>query len=359
MTAYRYGILLHSIDGDTMRMVVLALSLLSLWIVDVRAQCDSLNQVQLQLDTMYATNEDGTMDRDNIVLSNEIVPYFSFDYQQDSCRVRFRIGEFSWNHHWIHLQWCDGKVYNFDPAGDSAKWDYTNAQLSAISRTRTFQVQGGDTLEFFRELFWFDNATNSYNPDRIRSDDDLSFSVELVDAADDTRVMLLDTMSLKSSGGTNPCLYMWRPVVARIGHIVAGSVGTISAYIRVNVAATGSSGSRFMRYDNMRLALSPAHLTDSGWNSYVASVASANNCTQSCTFSAGALSSPRRVQVSIRGDRTMVDRIDVVDLNGNVIDTTALPVPSPYTVNVAASGLYIVPGYRNASVVCTQLIYVP
>lgn len=342
-----------------MKLTIITLSILCCCAICAHAQCDSLNQVQLRLDTMYATNEDGTMDRNNIVLSNELAPYFSFDYQQDSCRIKFRIGEFSWNHNWIHLQWCDGKVYNFDPVGDSARWDYTNAQLSAISRTRTFQIQSGDTVGFFRELFWFDNATNSYNPNRIRSDDDLFFSVELVNAANGARVMLLDTLSLRSSDGTNPCLYMWRPVVARVGHIVPGSVGTIDAYIRVNLANTGSSGSRFMRYDNMRLALSPTHLTESGWNSYVAHVASANNCTQSCTFTVSALSSPRRIQVAISGGQTAVDRIDVVDINGNVLSTTPLPTTSPYTAGIPSTGLYVVPGYKNGSVVCTQLIFIP
>lgn len=342
-----------------MKLFIVASIVLVMWAGHLKGQCDSLHQVQMERDTFYSVIDDSTVDYGNVVYGNVIVPYYNFDYQQDSCRTKFRIGEFALNSNWIHLYWCDQKVYNFDEQGDSARWDYTNAQLSAISRTRTFSVSSGDTLGFFREMFWFDNATNSYNPSRIDSDDELYFSVELVNASNGARVMLLDTLSLASSSGTTPCIFMWRPVVARIGFIVPGSVGTINAYIRVNVSSNGVSGSRFMRYDDMTIVKSSEHLSDADWKTYVANVASANNCSQSCTYSPSGFASPKRIQVAVNGGQTAVDQIDVIDLSGNLMNSTALPTSSPYSVSIVQTGLYIVVGYKNGSFVCSKLVYVP
>lgn len=343
-----------------MKRLLVFVAMVSTCVYTTYSQCDSLSQVQMVADTFFAMNQDSTIDPEHFVLSNEIVPFYNFDYQQDSCRIQYRVGEFSKNSVWLHLQWCNEKVYNFDEVGDSARWDYTNAQLSGISRTRTFSVARGDTIGVFREMFWFDNATSSYNPARLKSDDVVSFSIELVDAAANSRMMLLDTLSIRSNGSTtNPCLYAWRPVVARIGHIVPSSVDTTNAFVRVNVAASGSSGSRFMRYDNMTLVKSPTHLTDLGWKEYASNVASSNTCSQSCTFDANGYSNPRRVQVTVSGGQTAVDRIDVIDLDGNVVNTESLPTSFPYSATVTTAGVYVVAGYKNSSLVCTQLTIVP
>ena len=322
------------------------------------SQCDSLRQVQMKIDTMFAVKQDGTLDKTNYVLSNELTPYYYYEYQQDSATVTYRIGEFSWNNNWLHLEWCDQKSYNFDVQGDSARWDYTNAQLSAISRTHTFSVGGGDTLGFYREMFWYDKTTSSFNANHYSSADDLAFSVELVDANNGQRVMLLDSMSLQSSGSSTPCMYVLRPVIARIGHVVPSNVSSFDGYVRVNLYSSNSTDNAFIRTDDLTLALSKSHLDDAGWKQYASNVAAANNCNQSCSFGVSSQSSPRQIQVTVNTGQTAVDRIDVVDINGNLVQSTSLPTTSPFTVSLGSSGIYIVPGYKNGAVVCTQLVTV-
>lgn len=323
------------------------------------AQCDSLRQVQMHIDTFYAMASDGTVDTTLMVLSNELVPYYSFDFQEDSARFHLHIGEFALNRNWCALNWCDGKYYNYDDVNGSARCDYTNAQLSDISRTRTFRVVGGDTLSFFREFYWYDSTTQFYNPAKLVSTDEIYGSVELVAAGSNTRIALLDTFSLRSSGSATPCLYLWRPVVARVEYLVPSYVDSTDAFMRINLHSAGPSGSRFMRYDNMSMALSKTHLAESDWNTYAASVANANNCNQSCTFSVATHTSPREVEISVVPAQTAVDQIKVVDINGNIINATSLPVGLAYTVPIPQAGIYIVAGYKSGSVVCTTLVYAP
>lgn len=340
-------------------MIVLCVLFLALLAVHSNAQCDSLRQVQMSNDTMFAVNQDGTLDRANFVLSNELTPYYYYEYQQDSVTVTLRIGEFSWNSNWIHLEWCDQKQYNFDVQADTARWDYTNAQLSAISRTQNFTVQGGDTLGFYRELFWYDKTSSSFNANHFVSDDDLAYSVELVNASNEQRVMLLDSISLKSSSTQTPCMFLLRPVIARIGHVVPSNTSTFDGYLRVNVYSSNSTDNAFIRMDDLTLALSKAHLVDAGWKQYAQNVETANNCHQTCTFTVSAQASPKQIHIAINNGQNAVDRVDVVDINGNLIQSTILPTTSPFTVGVSSPGIYIVPGYKNGGIVCTQLVAVP
>lgn len=340
-------------------MIALCVLLFAIVAVPGNAQCDSLRQVQMSADTMFAVNQDGTLDTSNFVLSNELTPYYYYEYQQDSTTVTLRIGEFSWNSNWLHLEWCDQKQYNFDVQGDTARWDYTNAQLSAISRTRTFAVHPGDTLGFYREMFWYDKTTSSFSANHFVSDDDLAYSVELVDAGNGDRVMLLDSIRLQSTSTATPCLYLQRPAIARIGHVVPASTGSLNGYIRVNVFSSNTSNNAFIRMDDLALALSKSHLVDAGWKQYAQNVEAANNCHQTCTFTVSSQTSPKQIHINVSSGQTAVDRIDVVDINGNLIQSTSLPTTSPFTVSLGSSGIYIVPGYKNGGVVCTQLVSVP
>lgn len=337
--------------------VVVALFAVLVFTNTTFAQCDSLGQVHAIDDTLYAMTSDTTVDRSQFVLANEIAPYFYFDLQKDSVRLTFAIGEIVHNSHWVYLDhWCKGKSYNYDEAGDSARWDYTNAQLSAISVTKPFTIHAADTIGFFREYFWKDHVTNQFSPNHYVSNDRVMLSVELVDAASGERIALLDTTWIDTTASSRqPCIKAWKPVMARIGYVVPSSQATTSAYIRANVATSGAENATFMRYDITRVQQSKRHLEDAGWKAYAQSVVDNTSCQEACVFTATGLSNPRRVQVDIDNGQQQVDCIKIVDIGGNVVNTTMLPATEPYSIAVQNSGVFVVVGYSGTNPVCTRL----
>ncbi|MCO6465557.1 MAG: T9SS type A sorting domain-containing protein [Bradyrhizobiaceae bacterium] len=263
------------------------------------------------------------------------------------------------NSRWVYLEtWCHDKQYNFDVQGDSARWDYTNAELSNISRTKTFALAPSDTVSFYREYFWLDKTTNSYNTSKFVSSNSISVVVELVNAENGLRLTLLDSMHIASTGSNQPCVVSWKPAIARIARQATSIEDTVSAYMQVRVATGGSNAGTFMRYDMLRTSFSKTHLADAGWQDYARNVAEDNNCSQSCTFLAEPLANPRGIQVSIAPGQTAVDALTIFDINGNVLNTTTLPTSSPYTVSVTSSGVYVVVGFKAGSPICTVVTYV-
>lgn len=323
----------------------------------VFAQCDSLGQVHAVDDTLYAMTSDTTVDRSQFVLANEIAPYFYFDLQKDSARLTFAIGEVVHNSHWVYLDhWCKGKSYNYDEAGDSARWDYTNAQLSAISVTKPFTIHAGDTIGFFREYFWKDHISNQFSPSHYVSSDRVILTVELIDAGSGQRIALLDSTWIDSTtSNRKPCIKAWKPVMARIGYVVPASQQNVNVRLRANVATSGFENATFMRYDITRFQQSKRHLEDAGWKTYTQAVVDNTSCQESCVFTASGLSNPRRIHVDIDNGQQQVDCIKIVDLGGNVVNTTMLPAAAPYAIAVQNAGVYIVVGYSGNSPVCTRL----
>jgi len=325
------------------------------------SQCDSVDQVRASDDTLFARDTDSTFDANYFILPNETAPYHGFDLQKDSIRFKYRIGEFALNSKWVYLNnWCREKSFNYDDEGDTARWDYTNSQLSDISRTKTFTVVGGDTLSFYREYFWLDHTTNTYNPAKFVSNDNVYVSVDLINAANGNRIALLDTIKISSTTTSKrPCVFGWKPAIARIAFKVPNSVDTVNAYMKVHVATSGEEGAVFMRYDMLRAGFSKSHLEDAGWQNYAKNVSENNDCTQSCQFSATPKTSPRRLEINVNSGQSQVDCVKIVDVYGNVINSTNLPNSNPYDVSISLAGVYIAAGYKDDSVACTSLVYVP
>jgi len=295
--------------------------------VHMQAQCDS--SAQIVNDTLYAVDNGSMLDSSIFVPPNELASYYSFDHQQDSIRFLYIVGEFAKNSQWVYLNhWCLDKVYNFDVVADSAKWEYSNAALSAISRTKTIPVIAGDTLSFFREFYWLDKTNGGIiNASKLVSDDAISMSVELIDEISGERIMLIDTVHISTTTQSKkPCIYAWKPAMARIGFLVPNSVTeTTSVFLRANVFSGGSSGSSFMRSDMMQVQLSKQQLESSGWQNFSNSVVSENDCTASCYFSMSALSSPRRIEINVDNGQTAINKIMTYDFYGNLFNTTTLP----------------------------------
>lgn len=342
-----------------MKHFILAI-LFMLSLSQLRAQCDSSAQVFSTTDTLYAMTSDTTVDMSMKIAPNEIVPYFSYYLQEDSVNLRIWVGEFALNRNWVYLSpWCSEKTWNFDESGDTATWEYSNFDISTASTSKPFTLHGGDTVSFYRDFFWKDLSTNTFRTDKYVNDDNVYFSVELINSSNNTRIALLDTFKLSSSTSSKkPCFYSWKPVVSRVASKLPTSIGTVTAHFRVNVATGGSSNQLFMRYDRLENLLSQIRLQDSDWKTYSSGIAANNDCTQSCDFTSSSTSSPRKITVSVSSGQTTMNNVKIIDVYGNVLNVTNLPVSSPYDISLSSSGLYIVAGCMSGSIVCTKLILV-
>ncbi|MBI2794195.1 MAG: hypothetical protein HYX66_06040 [Ignavibacteria bacterium] len=344
-------------------LVLLSLVTLSLPTIDIIAQCDSNGQVLSATDTFYAVKDDFTLDSSIFIPPNELAAYFAFDYQQDSSRFQYRVGEFTKNSQWVYLNnWCLDKVYNFDEKGDSAVWDYSNAALSAISQTRTISVIASDTLSFFREFYWLDNTNGGIiNASKLVSDDEISMSVDLVRESDGTRILLIDTIHVSSTTTSKkPCITAWKPVMARIGFLVPSSVSeATNVFVRANVYSSGPSGSSFMRSDMLQYRMSKQSLESSGWQNFSTSVVSENECSTTCYFSLTPLSGPRRISIDVDNGQSSLNKIITYDLYGDLINMTTLPSSDPFILYLSTGGLYISVGMYNESTVCSRVTFIP
>lgn len=299
------------------------------------AQCDSSAQVMVEGDVFYAVDSGTVVDSTNAIAASDIAPYFVFDFQQDSSRLVYWVGEFTKNSHWMYLNnWCLDKTYNYDAAADSARWDYSNAALSAISTTKAIPVIAGDTISFYRDFYWLDNTANgAVNAAKLVSSDEISASVELVHASDGSRILLVDTVHIApTTSNGKPCITSWKPIMARIALLVPTTVSdTTVVYLRQNVYSNGSSGSLFMRSDALQYRRSKQHLESPYWLDYASQVSNSNNCEQVCYFSASGVTNPRRLLIDINNGQTSINKVSVFDINGNMVHTVMLPASEPYT----------------------------
>lgn len=327
------------------------------------AQCDSSAQVMVEGDVFYAVDSGTVVDSANTIAASEIAPYFVFDFQQDSSRLIYWVGEFTKNSRWLYLNnWCLDKMYNYDAAADSARWDYSNAALSAISTTKAIPVTAGDTISFYRDFYWLDNTANgTVNATKLVSADEISTSVELVRASNGSRILLVDTVHITpTTSNAKPCITSWKPIMARIAFLVPTTVtDTTTVYLRQNVYSNGSSGSLFMRSDALQYRRSKQHLESPYWLDYASQVTYNNNCEQVCYFSVSGLTNPRRLLIDINNGQTTVDKVSVFDINGNMVHTVSIPTSEPYNTYVATGGIYVVVGYNSGNVVCSRIAQVP
>ncbi|MBI2794429.1 MAG: hypothetical protein HYX66_07260 [Ignavibacteria bacterium] len=326
-------------------------------------QCDSLLQA-ISSDSGYAWAAFRT-DGDTTFMPPEIfAPYFTFSYEADSSYSTWFFSEFMLN--WKHLylsNWCFKRVINYDTATDSPSEDWTASEMRNRSTTRTFPVIGNDTLQFFRGLSWIDRYSSALSFSRYVNNNEIGYSVELVDSGSGTRLLLLDSFAIETTtDDKKPCINSWYPMGARVRSVVPSTVeDTTSAYIRINAWAFGAAPYPFIREDGIRKMLSGYKLNSSQFTAYSDSVEANNHCggggAGSCDLEEIPTSSPSGILIS-NVVPSSISNIEVRNIDGSLIWWSSVPMASnPISVTLSP-GLKIVLGMSNSNVICTTKLLI-
>ncbi|MBI2793808.1 MAG: hypothetical protein HYX66_04050 [Ignavibacteria bacterium] len=253
------------------------------------------------------------------------------------------------------------RILNWDEENGEPLEEWTPNELRNRSTSRTFPIVGGDTLQFYRTLWWIDRlnpSSTSFN--RYVNENGLSYSVELIDADDHSRVMLLDTFIIETTTPSKkPCIYSWFPMVSRVSTIIPVAQVSINAYVKINVWTHGTDPLPFVRQDGIKKMLSNYHLSGSAMRNYNDSVEVNINCSgsASCDISVSSSSGPSGLSIgsSFPGN---ADAFKICTVSGFSVYSSALPLGSnPYFIALNP-GLYIVLGLNQGNVVCTRKVIV-
>ncbi|NQW29644.1 MAG: hypothetical protein HQ472_03935 [Ignavibacteria bacterium] len=330
---------------------------------DVAAQCDSLLQVVNEQAgyRILSRLENGMPDTVNVLNPDMFGAKFRFIYYADSSQTVWTFSEFLLNRQKLYLSnWCKDRTVNWSDSTSAPVLDWSEEQLRQRSTTRVFPISGLDTVQFYRELSWVDRSTLATSFNNYVNRNGLTFSVELVRANNNQRMILLDSFRIESTTSTHkPCIYSWYPMMARVRTVIPAEEDSTDVFIRVNVGTLGADPVPFVRYDNYGRMLSTAHLTNSYWLNYVDSVETNISCVapQVCHFTAIVSSSPTGLEISHNWP-TSISEISVRNIYGDQIWSSSLPLSTNPTWVSLQSGLYIVVGVSNGNVICTKKLLV-
>ncbi len=172
--------------------------------------------------------------------------FFTMSYDSTS-RVSYLFTEPKVNGNRIRLlHWKDKRVVNAEAA-----------YLSFNSRTDNFPVTVGDTVSFYREMWWINPLTRQQGPNNYRALDTLRYSVWLVRASDTQTVALLDSMTIMPSPQPGPpTIYATQPIIAVVRFVVPTSIIGDSMFMGVRVEAQGPGQFHFTRRDDFTVGRS-------------------------------------------------------------------------------------------------------
>ncbi len=144
-------------------------------------------------------------------------------------------------------------------------WKYqrvVNAEASYLSynsRTANFPIAAGDTVSFYREMWWINPTTQRQDPDNFTSLDTLHYSAWLVRAADTQTVALLDSMTIMPSPQPGiPIIHATQPIMAVVRFIIPSNITGDSMFIGIRVGAQGAGQFFFTRRDAYTIGRSRA-----------------------------------------------------------------------------------------------------
>lgn len=366
----RVTVFLHnSVERGTMRNLLIAVCLCTLLNMSTYARsmmtdtchCDSTIQYSYLPSAAYFPFVDTLKSLPSYRDASRLSSSFKFEYQNDSTRLRMIFTEFLKSAKWTYLSnWCYERRMNWDCVADSATTDYTNAQISAMSRTKYLHVVAGDVLGFYRSFNWLDKNTGKGNPQKFISADNLSYSVELVDSATNGRIALLDSFFISSTRtDLKPHYYAMFPVASRIRWIAPTSFTSITAFIRVNIFSAGTDNIRWFRSDTYGGAVSEKLLNDVVYKVYCANVEAANTWGTSGTPVCGFTCSTSGTTFTIAqpASTSGVTSVRVVDVMGTIHGTYPVSSTSWPVVVTLPNGLYVIVGVAsNGQTLCTTKI---
>lgn len=181
-------------------------------------------------------------------------------YADTTCETDYQITGFKVNgRRWRLLHWKGWRIINADAPF-----------LNYNSRTVDTVVHAGDTLSFYRDLSWRNPLTGQTLTNNYLSFDTLTYSVDLNRAADNARIVLLDSIGVlpRVPHGV-PIIHGMRPMMAHVKWIVPASLDGERVFLRVRVNHRGAGQYWFTRMEEGTRSKWLA-VTDPFWQRYLA-----------------------------------------------------------------------------------------
>lgn len=224
------------------------------------AQCN--NQIQYDEMDVAELGSDGKPVLSTLIPGSKVFPEYFFEIQYNASNIKYRILEFKHNKTKVFLDtWCFKKVWQ----------DLSPEDISKISRTVNFVAASGDEISFFREFWWH---VDKVDPNIYYAGHNIGYSVELINAENNQRLALLDTISLlrQIPAGT-PSLYAQHPIVGTIRYTIPKNILKGEMYLKVNIyQRDGDETTALYRIDSQGIDVANRHENDPYWQGYALSV---------------------------------------------------------------------------------------
>ncbi len=343
------------------RVVTASLLFLCSLSMSALAQCDSSFQFYRPDAEIYPLTPNGR-DTNNRIDPRIWTAQWHFETQSDSTVTKIVFDDFLSNGRRIWLDsWCREKVWNWNKTTQQYFNEVTNAQLSALSRTAYMPVIAGDTIGFFRYVYWIKRGGAANVPlSKYVSDDVVSYSVELVRQSNGQRMALLGTFRISQSGASSPCVYSIYPLASKVRYIIPLHItDTVFACIRVNVFTSGGSNDPFTRGDVFSTARVRIFLNNPYFENFMAVVDANNACRASSGNCGMAVTNGATGTVNAVVSSNGIVQVKVFSQQGvPVVDASVTSWPSTKTLATGV-GLFIVCGIDSAGdIVCTSTMMV-
>ncbi|MCU0331602.1 MAG: hypothetical protein MUC47_11605, partial [Candidatus Kapabacteria bacterium] len=313
--------------------VVFAVSILSVVIPSVSlAQCDSTFQAIEEAGYVEAAVlADGTIDTLNVRPLDADGPDYVFYTASDSSKLRFKFGEFMKNRRKLFLShWCVGRTVNWSDSLHMPIHEWTPEELRDRSKLRDFSVNPGDTIQFYRAVWWIDRLHNTVLASRYINPDPVSYSVAF-ERADGTHRAIIDTMLFGSTTpDSRPCIFSWYPMLARVRYVIPSTMDSNSIVrLRFNMYHHGVPEKPFVRNDVWDAWESNLHLGNTLWRAWNDSVVAAQHCAAqtSCDILVTSATMPSRITFSTAA-ATTIDHVSIVTTSGATVWSSEGPIPA-------------------------------
>lgn len=325
------------------------------------AQCDSLRQFYPPGTRIYPQTPNG-LDTAHPVDPRKFVAQWHFETQSDSTITRFVFDDFVSNGRRIWLNnWCEDKTWNWNSSTQQYFNEVTNAQLSDLSHTTYMPVIAGDTIGFYRHVYWLRRGPSTGSLAKYISNDIASYSVELVRRSNGQRMALLDTFRISQSGPSSPCVYMWYPLASKVRYIVPPIItDTVYACVRINVYTNGMDNDTFSRSDLFNTLNARIFLNNPYFENFMSTVNVENACGAGTGGCGMTVSNGTSGSINATVTSTDITHMKVFSQAGYLVSSAAVTA-WPSTVPLSTGpGLYIVCGVNSSdAVVCTSTMLVP
>lgn len=338
-----------------------ALCAITTHVIAQGVRCDSTRQFLHPRMKFYPKGPSG-IDTTAWLGPGDFVTQMHFETQSDSTITRFGFEAFVCNGRRVWLNnWCDGRTWNWNDSTQQYINELTNAQLSEKTHTAYMPIIAGDTLGFFRHIYWLRRGPSTGSLAKYISDDIVSYSVELVKQTTGQRIALLDTFRISQSGVSSPCVYTWFPLASKVRYMVPSHItDTIYACMRINVHTNGITNDAFTRGDHLGTRNSRIFLNNPYFENFMATVNADNACGASPVNCGMTVTNGTAGSINAAVSSTGIERVKVFSQSGYMVtDAAVMTWPSTHVLTTG-SGLFIVCGVNSSgAILCTSTVLVP